>query len=143
SRGDRLGPGGPSAFVDTGGRLQLAYHYWNSPYTSYPAYPQCASAGTCTTRGQRRMAIDEVSTGADGRLRIGPATDEWIGLAARTDLAADRGYWLASRHGRVRAFGTATQRGDVAGIHLNRPIVGMASTPSGNGYWLVASDGGI
>ena len=27
--------------------------------------------------------------------------------------------------------------------HLNRPIVGMASTPDGNGYWNVASDGGI
>jgi hypothetical protein len=28
-------------------------------------------------------------------------------------------------------------------MHLNQPIVGMAATPSGNGYWLVASDGGI
>ena len=28
-------------------------------------------------------------------------------------------------------------------MHLNQPIVGMASTPSGNGYWLVARDGGI
>jgi hypothetical protein len=26
---------------------------------------------------------------------------------------------------------------------LNNPIVGMAATPSGRGYWLVASDGGI
>ncbi|MHB8220786.1 MAG: hypothetical protein ACYDHU_10780, partial [Acidimicrobiales bacterium] len=26
---------------------------------------------------------------------------------------------------------------------LNRPIVGMAPTPTGQGYWLVASDGGI
>jgi hypothetical protein len=26
---------------------------------------------------------------------------------------------------------------------LNRPIVGMAATRSGNGYWFVASDGGI
>ncbi len=26
---------------------------------------------------------------------------------------------------------------------LNKPIVGMASTPDGKGYWLVASDGGI
>ena len=26
---------------------------------------------------------------------------------------------------------------------LNRPIVGMATTPDGGGYWLVASDGGI
>ena len=28
-------------------------------------------------------------------------------------------------------------------IALNQPIVGMAATPSGKGYWLVASDGGI
>ena len=27
--------------------------------------------------------------------------------------------------------------------HLNRPVVGMAATPDGRGYWLVASDGGI
>jgi len=28
-------------------------------------------------------------------------------------------------------------------MHLNAPIVGMAATPDGGGYWLVASDGGI
>jgi hypothetical protein len=26
---------------------------------------------------------------------------------------------------------------------LNQPIVGMATPPSGQGYWLVARDGGI
>ena len=26
---------------------------------------------------------------------------------------------------------------------LNKPMVGMAATSSGKGYWLVASDGGI
>jgi hypothetical protein len=31
----------------------------------------------------------------------------------------------------------------MGGRHLNRPIVGIAATPTGNGYWLVASDGGI
>ena len=30
-----------------------------------------------------------------------------------------------------------------AASHLNQPIVGMAATPDGGGYWLVASDGGI
>ena len=25
---------------------------------------------------------------------------------------------------------------------MNKPIVGMAATPDGGGYWLVASDGG-
>jgi hypothetical protein len=28
-------------------------------------------------------------------------------------------------------------------MHLNQPIVGMATTSTGHGYWLVASDGGI
>jgi hypothetical protein len=28
-------------------------------------------------------------------------------------------------------------------MHLNEPIVGMAATPDGKCYWLVASDGGI
>jgi hypothetical protein len=30
-----------------------------------------------------------------------------------------------------------------SGSHLNKPVVGMAATPDGKGYWLVASDGGI
>ena len=34
-------------------------------------------------------------------------------------------------------------RFDCGNIRLNRPIVGMAATPDGGGYWLVASDGGI
>jgi hypothetical protein len=53
------------------------------------------------------------------------------------------GYWLASSNGAVRAFGQAPDLGSAAALHLNRPVVGMAPTPSGRGYWLVASDGGI
>jgi hypothetical protein len=33
--------------------------------------------------------------------------------------------------------------GSTGSIALNKPIVGMASKPTGNGYWLVATDGGI
>ncbi len=33
--------------------------------------------------------------------------------------------------------------GSMGGQPLNRPVVGMAATPSGRGYWLVAADGGI
>jgi hypothetical protein len=28
-------------------------------------------------------------------------------------------------------------------LALNKPVVGMAATPDGGGYWLVASDGGV
>ncbi len=31
----------------------------------------------------------------------------------------------------------------MGGRHLNAPIVGMAATPDGGGYWEVAADGGI
>jgi len=43
----------------------------------------------------------------------------------------------------AQAFGDATFLGSTGSIELNQSIVGMARTPSGRGYWLVASDGGI
>ncbi|HVA74114.1 MAG TPA: CapA family protein [Acidimicrobiales bacterium] len=43
----------------------------------------------------------------------------------------------------VLTFGDAPFYGTTASIRLNRPVVGMAATPDGGGYWLVASDGGI
>ncbi len=43
----------------------------------------------------------------------------------------------------VFAFGTASFHGSTSGKHLNAPIVGMASTVDGKGYWLVANDGGV
>ena len=33
--------------------------------------------------------------------------------------------------------------GSMGAVRLNQPIVGMAATPDGNGYWLVARDGGV
>ena len=62
-------------------------------------------------------------------------------------MAADPngGYWTATWTGGVNAYGGAPWMGSptFSGIHLNKPIVGMAPTPDGNGYWMVASDGGI
>jgi len=81
-----------------------------------------------------------------------------------------KGIWLVTNYGRVYAEGTAVSYGDmrsqygICGIlgtpalpyggvptsgqkcsirELNAPIVGIASTPNGNGYWLVAADGGV
>jgi beta-glucanase (GH16 family) len=53
------------------------------------------------------------------------------------------GYWLVASDGGIFTYGDAGFHGSAGGIALNRPIVGMASTPDGGGYWLVASDGGI
>jgi hypothetical protein len=57
----------------------------------------------------------------------------------------DGGYWTTGWLGSVTPYGGAPSLGSPAfyGIHLSRPVVGMAATPTGRGYWLVASDGGI
>src|SRR6202453_3633679 len=62
-------------------------------------------------------------------------------------IAADPagGYWTATTGGVVTPHGGAPALGSPAlsGLRLSKPIVGMAPTPDGRGYWLVASDGGI
>jgi hypothetical protein len=50
---------------------------------------------------------------------------------------------LFSNKGRVFAFGDAHFHGSAGALHLNKPIVGMSSTPKSDGYWLVGSDGGV
>ena len=45
--------------------------------------------------------------------------------------------------GGIFSFGDAPFYGSTGAIVLNKPVVGMASTADGGGYWLVASDGGI
>ncbi|MDP9387764.1 MAG: polysaccharide deacetylase family protein [Actinomycetota bacterium] len=57
--------------------------------------------------------------------------------------AANPGYVLVASDGGIFAFGGARFLGSTGAIKLNKPIVGMAYTPSGAGYRLVASDGGI
>ncbi len=53
------------------------------------------------------------------------------------------GYHLGAADGGVFSFGDSNFFGSMGGQRLNRPIVGMATTPDRLGYWLVASDGGI
>jgi len=45
--------------------------------------------------------------------------------------------------GSVSSFGSHLAYGSPAGDQLNARLTGMASTPDGKGYWLVAADGGI
>ena len=64
--------------------------------------------------------------------------------SATPDPTVPGGYWTAYPGGMVTASGGAHLFGDLPSVaRLNRPIVGIASTPDGGGYWLVASDGGI
>ena len=86
--------------------------------------PGAASGGT----------VDVTVTNASG------ASRSWV---ADHYTYALPGYWLVASDGGIFAFGRAGFHGSTGATTLNRPVVGMASTPDDGGYWLVASDGGI
>ena len=46
------------------------------------------------------------------------------------------GYWLVARDGGLFTYGDAPYFGSLGGRPLPGPVVGMAATPSGGGYWL-------
>ena len=94
--------------------------------------------------------------------------DQFFGSMAGTKLTAPisgmasvgkgsaGGYWLVGTDGAVYAFGAAkylgrTVYGSTCGSSCSRegspiavaPIVGIASTSDGRGYWLTSADGGV
>lgn len=52
------------------------------------------------------------------------------------------GYWLASRDGRVFAFGLAVHHGSIPSMPPS-PVIGIATTRTGGGYWLATANGSI
>jgi hypothetical protein len=50
---------------------------------------------------------------------------------------------LVASDGGIFAFGDARFYGSTGAITLAKPIIAMAATPIGHGYWLEASDGGV
>jgi GH43 family beta-xylosidase len=163
SRGDRLGPGGATPLVDLHGRLVIAYHWWNAPYTSYPAHPACESAGTCETQGQRRLGLATVDVTDGGLVVGGSPTPPRAPTAAETDSIrrlyrayflrdSDPGgleYWSELYAGgrslsaissgfagsaEFRArYGTLSDAGFVDLVYRN--VLGRAAEPSGHAYW--------
>ncbi|MHB1536821.1 MAG: plastocyanin/azurin family copper-binding protein [Acidimicrobiales bacterium] len=63
-------------------------------------------------------------------------------LGMDATVTVSPGYALATASGGVATFNMAPN-GAIVGPPLNKPVVGMAATPDGKGYWLVAADGGI
>jgi len=60
-----------------------------------------------------------------------------------TAASATGGLWEVSATGTVTPHGGAGFYGDLSGVHLADPIVGMAGSATGHGYWLVGSEGGV
>jgi hypothetical protein len=50
---------------------------------------------------------------------------------------------VATDWGGVGTKGDANYYGDARNLHLKAPIITMAATTNGGGYWLLGRDGGI
>lgn len=88
-------------------------------------------------------AATEVA-GFDGATAAGAApTRDGTGRVVGIVASPSGGYWQFTPAGGVFSWGGAAFHGSTGGMRLNKPVVGMAATPTGRGYWLVASDGGI
>ena len=81
-------------------------------------------------------AVDESS------LMIDPNSGQARQLGAAVNCSSDPGYRLVAADGGVFSF-CQSFLGSMGGQHLNAPMVGMAETQGGGGYWEVGSDGGI
>ncbi len=62
---------------------------------------------------------------------------------AGADRTSTPAYWLAASDGGIFSFGGAPYYGSTGGMVLNKPVVGIAATSDGGGYYEVASDGGV
>ena len=77
-----------------------------------------------------------------------PLVAVWQNSTDCTGVAQTRNAWAVTPTGAV--YGESAQSGpaarnlgDTSKVRLWKPMVGMSPTSDGNGYWLVASDGGI
>lgn len=74
---------------------------------------------------------------------LGEPAQPAASVVAMSATSDGKGYWAVTRSGIVYAFGDAHFHGDLRGVRLAAPIVGMATDPATGGYWLLGGDGGV
>ncbi len=77
-----------------------------------------------------------------------PIVSVWQNGTSCFGSEISRNAWAVTPEGRVYGSSLfsgppAGSYGDMGGVRLSEPVVGMSPTATGRGYWLVASDGGI
>ena len=133
--------GGTALFTSAGGKVT------KTTVVGMAATPDARGYWLVSANGKLAAFGDARLYGSLAGTRL---EDPVVGMAATPD---GRGYWLATADGGVFAFGNAQFNGSVhsarlralhlGALHLRAPVVGIAPTTDGHGYWLVARDGGV
>ncbi|MGH9207365.1 MAG: fibronectin type III domain-containing protein, partial [Acidimicrobiales bacterium] len=151
-------PGAPTGVSASGGNNSATLH-WSAPLsdggspvtgyviTPFTVAPSPPSTGTPVAVGPVTSAtVGGLANGMHYAFTVAAMNANGTGppSSLSTPVVPDTsGYWLVASDGGIFSFGSQLFFGSTGAKVLNKPIVGMASTPSGRGYWLVASDGGI
>ncbi len=115
-----------------------------------------ANDQVCMVNGDGGFEIDQANYNNAGALTVAaiqfdfvcPDGSEFAGTIAYNIVPTDPtdGYYLFGQQGEITGFGNDNYLSYLNGAqyyNLNAPIVGMAPTPDGGGYWMVGSDGGV
>jgi hypothetical protein len=108
--------------------------------------PNHAGSVLATSASSVTVATPGSPTGGwNTALVVVKTANDAIGADGRNyfTFTGPRGYWTTASDGGVFTFGQVGYHGSTGGIRLQKPVVGIAPTPSSKGYWLVASDGGV
>ncbi len=117
-------------------------------FSGFPYFPPTYTAYGWDAQTQTTQVIGPLNTvgTTDHLVAAWESSTDCFGSSGAGDIS--RNAWVADATGHV--FGEsdlsgppANNFGDASNLPLNKPIVGMTPTSDGQGYWLVASDGGI
>jgi hypothetical protein len=92
-----------------------------------------------------KVTLQTLQAGAPWTFVVYARSATGNGFGARSNTVSpawgDDGYLVATSAGTVGGFGDQTSDGGTGGETLTAPIVGLAATPNGLGYWLAQSNG--
>jgi Galactose oxidase, central domain len=126
---------GPTPPLPSGANALSDTWTWNgsdwvlqSPSTSPP--PLFSASMTYDAARQTVTMTGGMTNGPDGVT----VNDTWTWSGSTwTRVYPPSGYWLVASDGGVFSYGDAGFFGSAGGIHLNKPVVGIAATPDGEG----------
>jgi hypothetical protein len=122
------------------GLLALGLSPTSATYTTSGHSPVSALLSFVVTSGSDAGALGYTDNSSGNLLATNQDVPILAGLI--NGFGPTNSYWVVTATASVHPFGGAKTYG-LPPTTLNKPIVGMAATLNGLGYWLVASDGGI